>query len=227
MATKPPLPLPLPLPLMLMLMLMLAAAAEAALSGATEAFGSTTTAAVARDVEALLKPAISFSLDEDDTSEGNGESAVPAAWEAVAQRMLQYRQLECHETSVDVLSDMLDAAEANDRLAMAALGVNFLLGQECAPKRNLTWGVHWIRRAANEGQPDAQAMLAFLHDSDALRLVYNYTAESFEREQALPLYEAAAAAGSLYAQMALGHKHANGLGGFSESCPAAAAYYEQ
>ena len=67
---------------------------------------------------------------------------------------------------------------------MAALGTMFLLGQECAPKRNLTWGVHWISRAAKAGQPDALALLGFLHDSDALRLLYNYTEVAFTKEQA-------------------------------------------
>ena len=33
---------------------------------------------------------------------------------------------------------MVEEAEGGDTLAMAALGVMYVLGQQCAPKRNLT-----------------------------------------------------------------------------------------
>ena len=101
-----------------------------------------------------------------------------------------------------------------------------LLGQQCAPKRNLTWGMHWLQSAEERGQPDAQAMMAFLHASDVLRDVYNYTGLEVNRTHARVLYERSAEGGSAFGAMAVGFRHAHGVG-MRESCPDSAAWYEQ
>lgn len=132
---------------------------------------------------------------------------------------------------------------------MAGLGHLYLLGDECSPKRNLTWATHWLDGAAAQGQPDALAMLGFLAESRALPRLYNYTqhnpaaaaagltAGDMQQGGALgsasaaatagrALYEVAVASGgSVLASMALGWKHANGFD-VPASCPAAAAHYE-
>ena len=100
--------------------------------------------------------------------------------------------MDCASDVLGATSHMLDAAEnSSDPLAMAALGTMYTFGQECSRKRNLTWGVHWLRRAASAGQADAQATLGFLHDTDLLRLLYNYTDLPFDKAKAVPLYEQA------------------------------------
>ena len=108
--------------------------------------------------------------------------------------MAALEQMDCASDVLGATSHMLDAAEnSSDPLAMAALGTMYTFGQECSRKRNLTWGVHWLRRAASAGQADAQATLGFLHDTDLLRLLYNYTDVPFDKAKAVPLYEQAQA----------------------------------
>lgn len=101
-----------------------------------------------------------------------------------------------------------------------------LLGQQCAPKRNLTWGLHWLSAAEQQGQPDAQAMMGFLHASDALRDVYNFSGLEANRTHARILYERAARGGSTFGAMAIAFRHAHGVG-VRESCPDSAMWYEQ
>ena len=100
------------------------------------------------------------------------------------------------------------------------------LGQQCAPKRNLTWGLHWLSTAEQLGQPDAQAMMGFLHASDALRDVYDFSGLEPNRTHARVLFERAAAGGSAFGAMAIGFRYAHGIG-VRESCPEGAAWYEQ
>jgi SEL1 protein len=100
------------------------------------------------------------------------------------------------------------------------------LGQQCAPKRNLTWGFHWLSRAEQLGQADAQGLMAFLHASDALREVYNFTGLQANLTRARELYDIAAHGGSTFAAMAVGFRHGYGIG-LRESCPESAAFYEK
>ena len=120
---------------------------------------------------------------------------------------------------------MVDAAEEGDSLAMAALGTMFLLGQECARKRNLTWAVHWLSRAVELEQPDAQALMGFLQTTDVLGDLYNVSTIEPNRTEGLRLMERAAAGGSTFANLALGYRHALGVG-VPESCPTSGVYYE-
>ena len=101
-----------------------------------------------------------------------------------------------------------------------------LLGQRCAPKRNLTWGLHWTSRAEELGQADAQALMGFLHASDALRELYNFTGLTSNVTHGRVLYERAAQGGSTFAAMALGFRYGYGIG-LRESCPESAAMYEK
>ena len=175
-------------------------------------------------VNRVLKPAITFSLatppEAAATRPEGGED-----WRRQARVVAGLQQLECTEDVVGAQFAMLDAAERDDPLAMAALGSMFILGQECTRKRNLTWGVHWLSRAVELGQPDAQALMAFLQISDALNDLYNYTGVPHDRPGGLKLLERAAAGGSTFANMALGYRYAMGVG-VPESSAAAGAFYE-
>jgi len=177
-----------------------------------------------KDIEQFLSPSVTFVLTEEDAAQVPPSEEV--TWQLHAQKIASLQQIDdCTEDLLGSTVAMVEAASEGDALAMASLGTLYLLGQECSPKRNLTWAVHWLQRAAALGQADAQATLGFLHDSDALRLVYNFTAVTFEKAKAMPLFEAAAGGGSMYAAMALASKYHLGLG-VKESCPASAAYYE-
>ena len=84
-----------------------------------------------------------------------------------------------------------------------------MLGQQCAPKRNLTWGLHWLSRAEQLEQPDAQALLGFLHASDALRDAYGFADFAANRSHARILFEKSAAGGSAYGSMVLAYRCSN------------------
>ena len=105
---------------------------------------------------------------------------------------------------------MLDAADGGDSLAMAALGTMYLFGQECTRKRNLTWGYHWLSRASELGQPDALAVMGFLHNSDVLRDMYNFTAFEANKSHAKVLFQSAAKGGSVYGMLALAYRYGFG-----------------
>lgn len=180
-----------------------------------------TTCALLASPAARVEPQISFSLH---TDAEEGASSEPR-WRELARHAAALEQLECSEDLVGATSKMIDAAEGGDSLAMAALGTMYLLGQQCAPKRNLTWGLHWLSRAESLGQPDAQAMMGFLHASDALKDIYNYTALDANRTHARVLYERAAQGGSAFGSMAVAFRHAHGIG-LRESCAESAAWYE-
>ena len=132
------------------------------------------TEASPESVERVLQPAITFTLAaEPATAEQTGGED---DWRRLARTVAQLQQLECTEDVLGAQVQMVDAAEQGDRLAMAALGSMFLLGQDCARKRNLTWGYHWLSRAVELEQPDALALMGFLHTTDVLRDLYNFTA---------------------------------------------------
>jgi len=169
-----------------------------------------------------LEPKVTFSLDADQPLADEAD----AEWRALARKAAALQQLDCTDGLLGATRRMVDEAERGDSLAMAALGVMYLLGQQCAPKRNLTWGLHWLSAAEQNGQADAQAMMAFLHASDALRDVYNFTGLEANRTHARVLYERAARGGSAFGAMAVGFRHAHGVG-VRESCADSATWYEQ
>ena len=86
--------------------------------------------------------------------------------------------------------------------------------------------MHWLSTAEELEQPDAQAMMAFLHASDALRDVYNYTGLEANRTHARVLFERAARGGSAFGAMAMAFRFGHGIG-MRESCPDSSAWYEQ
>ena len=139
--------------------------------------------------------------------------------------MAQLQQLECTEDVLGAQVHMVDAAEQGDRLAMAALGSMFLLGQDCARKRNLTWGYHWLSRAVELEQPDALALMGFLHTTDVLRDLYNFTAVTHDRAAGIRMMQRGAAGGSPFANLAMGFRYMAGAG-VAESCPTSGVYYE-
>ena len=180
-----------------------------------------------------LEPKITFSLDDgsqhhDALADADSVDAADglAAWRTLARKAASLHQLPCSDDLLGATTRMVDEAEKGDSLAMAALGVMYLLGQQCAPKRNLTWGLHWLTEAEERGQPDAQAMMAFLHASDALHDVYGFTGLEANRTHARVLYEKAAKGGSAFGAMAVAFRHAHGIG-VRESCPDSAVWYEQ
>ena len=132
------------------------------------------TEASPESVERVLQPAITFTLAAEPAAAE--QAGAEDDWRRLARTVAQLQQLECTEDVLGAQVHMVDAAEQGDRLAMAALGSMFLLGQDCARKRNLTWGYHWLSRAVELEQPDALALMGFLHTTDVLRDLYNFTA---------------------------------------------------
>ena len=191
----------------------LATPAAALLGGGPTAFDPT------QQVLDLLKPQCSFSLDHDDDAGSDG------SWQPLARKAAGLEQLECSPTLLQSTESMVSAASEGDALAMAALGTMYLFGQDCLRKRNLTWGVHWLGEAARQGQPDAMATMGFLHSTDVLRDLYNFTGLEANRTRARELFEAAAAGGSQYGALALGYRHATGVG-YLESCERGSVFYE-
>ena len=172
----------------------------------------------------LPSPEITFRLDGEREASPDEDRA---DWKDMARRAASLQQLGCDEDLLGATRQMLSAAEDDgDSLAMAALGTMYLLGQSCAPKRNLTWAVHWLTRAEELGQADAQALMGFLHASNVLREVYDYDGFVANVTRGRELYEQAAHGGSAFAAMAIGFRHAYGVG-LRESCPDSAAMYEK
>ena len=151
--------------------------------------------ATPEQIVGVLQPKLTFDLRDADYEAAAAATAAEDGdepWRRQAQLVASLEQMDCASDVLGATSHMLDAAEnSSDPLAMAALGTMYTFGQECSRKRNLTWGVHWLRRAASAGQADAQATLGFLHDTDLLRLLYNYTDLPFDKAKAVPLYEQA------------------------------------
>ena len=180
------------------------------------------TEATPESVERVLQPAITFTLAaEPAAAEETGEDD----WRRLARTVAQLQQLECTEDVLGAQVHMVDAAEQGDRLAMAALGSMFLLGQDCARKRNLTWGYHWLSRAVELEQPDALALMGFLHTTDVLRDLYNFTAVTHDRAAGIRMMQRGAAGGSPFANLAMGFRYMAGAG-VAESCPTSGVYYE-
>lgn len=177
-------------------------------------------AETADQVIALLQPSVSFSIGDDPVEYVHGD------WMEVARKASGLQRVECSATLMDVILKLVNEAEGGDAQAMAGLGAIYLFGQDCLQQRNLTWGFHWLSRAAHLEHPDALAAMGFLHASDALSDLYNFTAFTANRSHAQVLFERAAVGGSLYALMALGFRHANGVG-VRESCAVSAELYER
>merc|ERR1719483_618403 len=162
------------------------------------------TEASPESVERVLQPAITFTLAAEPAAaeQTGGEDD----WRRLARTVAQLQQLECTEDALGAQVQMVDAAEQGDRLAVAALGSMFLLGQDCARKRNLTWGYHWLSRAVELEQPDV------------LRDLYNFTAVTHDRTEGIRLLRRGAAGGSPFANLAMGFRYMAGAG-VVESCP--------
>ncbi len=172
----------------------------------------------------VINAPITFTLDDAEDAADVQLSATN--WQDAARRAAALEQLECTSGLLEATSAMVDAAGNGDPLAMAALGSMYLLGQQCAPKRNLTWALHWLSRAEELGQPDAQALMGFLHASDALRDIYDFKGLEANRTHGRVLYDRAAQGGSTLGMMAMAFRHGYGIG-VRESCADSAALYEQ
>ena len=173
----------------------------------------------AQHVYTVLRPSVTFQVD-------TGLDGGWQSWRDTAQSLARLEPLNCTDDVIGTTATMVNEAAAGDRLAMGAIGAMHLLGHECARKRNITWGLHWLGRATELGQPDALALMGFLHASNALRDLYNFTDVTFDRGRAVGFFELAAAGGSEYASLALAYRHAFGVGQ-PEDCPAGGAMYER
>ena len=172
----------------------------------------------AQHVYTVLSLSVTFQVD-------TGLDGGWQSWRDTAQS-LAWSSRQLHDDVIGMTATMVNEAAAGDRLAMGAIGAMHLLGHECARKRNITWGLHWLGRATELGQPDALALMGFLHASNALRDLYNFTDVTFDRGRAVGFFELAAAGGSEYASLALAYRHAFGVGQ-PEDCPAGGAMYER
>lgn len=166
-----------------------------------------------------IHPSISFALKPEETADAKD-------WRKLAAKIASLQHVDCTVDLVGAIEHMLEEAEKGDTLAMAALGTVFVFGHESGLRQNLTWGMHWLKRAADEGQADAQALLGFLHESDALKVLYGYTAFKADKKRGSQLLERACAGGSLYASMVMGHRYSYGVG-VSQNLEVGVVLYEQ
>jgi hypothetical protein len=119
---------------------------------------------------------------------GSGESSNP-------EKLAQYEQLK--------LPELVRRANANDAWAQFELGSRFNYGRN-APKNN-TEALNWLRRAAQNGQPDAQRLLAVK--------LYNGYDVTVDHDEALLWSQRLAESGDASGQLMLGNMYANGEGG--------------
>eukprot|EP00178_Gracilaria_changii_P023203 TRINITY_DN701_c0_g1_i1.p1 TRINITY_DN701_c0_g1~~TRINITY_DN701_c0_g1_i1.p1 ORF type:complete len:721 (+),score=85.43 TRINITY_DN701_c0_g1_i1:5300-7462(+) len=105
--------------------------------------------------------------------------------------------------------------------AMSTAGALFLSG-EASLSRDISRAVHHLRIASNAGQPDAHALLGFLHASG---IADRYGVVKSEAA-ALVHWEIAAGTGNVYAMTALGFRHLYGIN-LKRSCKMAAEYYRR
>jgi SEL1 protein len=104
---------------------------------------------------------------------------------------------------------------------MATTGALLLAGDVGVP-RDMSAGVRFMRLAADRGQPDAQASLAFLHST---AIADRHGVEK-NHGKALLYWSLAAETGSVLAETALGYRFRGGVG-VPKSCTAAARYYRR
>ena len=101
----------------------------------------------AQHVYTVLRPSVTFQVD-------TGLDGGWQSWRDTAQSLARLEPLNCTDDVIGMTATMVNEAAAGDRLAMGAIGAMHLLGHECARKRNITWGLHWLGRATELGQPD-------------------------------------------------------------------------
>lgn len=111
-----------------------------------------------------------------------------------AAKLEKYQQLK--------LPELAKRAKANDSWAQFELGSRFNYGRN-APKNN-SEALSWLRRAAQNGQPDAQRLLAVK--------LYNGYDVTVDHDEALLWTQRLAEAGDVPGQMMLGNMYANGEG---------------
>ena len=111
-----------------------------------------------------------------------------------AEKLAKYEQLK--------LPELVRRANANDAWAQFELGSRFNYGRN-APKNN-TEALGWLRRAAKNGQPDAQRLLAVK--------LYNGYDVAVDHDEALLWAQRLAESGDAPGQLMLGNMYANGEG---------------
>jgi TPR repeat protein len=111
-----------------------------------------------------------------------------------AEKLARYEQLK--------LPELVRRANANDAWAQFELGSRFNYGRN-APKNN-TEALNWLRRAAKNGQPDAQRLLAVK--------LYNGYDVAVDHDEALLWAQRLAESGDAPGQLMLGNMYANGEG---------------
>lgn len=104
----------------------------------------------------------------------------------------------------------------------AATAGALLLAADGSLQRDISAAVGSLRRAANEGQPDAHALLGVLHASG---LADRHGVQK-SLQRALVHWTVAAGSGNVYASSALGFRHMYGLG-VPRDCEVAALYYRK
>lgn len=110
------------------------------------------------------------------------------------ERLAKYEQLK--------LPELVRRANANDAWAQFELGSRFNYGRN-APKNNIE-ALSWLRRAAQNGQRDAQRLLAVK--------LYNGYDVAVDHDEALLWAQRLAESGDAPAQLMLGNMYANGEG---------------
>lgn len=120
----------------------------------------------------------------------------------------------------DAIARLESAASVHNR-ARVSLATALLSPPHHLLQRHVPQAVQHLRRAADEGYADAQALLGFLYASGMAG-----TALRKDTGAAVLMWTFAAEAGSLYAKMALAYRYFTGTD-VPEDCDKAAFYYQQ
>lgn len=129
--------------------------------------------------------------------------------------------ISVHQDSFAALRLFRLAGLLGDSNALTSAASLLLVG-DSQVTRDVATAVRYLNIAAKFGNPDAHAILGFLHASG---LAERYGVRKSE-PIALLYWSIAAASGSMYASMALGFRHFHGLG-VKRSCSLAARYYKR
>lgn len=129
--------------------------------------------------------------------------------------------LSLHNDSLAALRLFRLAGILGDSGALTSAASLLLVGDKQVA-RDCETAVRYLTIAAKSGNPDAHAILGFLHASG---LAENYGVVKSE-PMALLYWSVAAASNNVYSSMALGFRHSLGLG-VKRSCSLAARYYKR
>jgi TPR repeat protein len=118
----------------------------------------------------------------------------------------------------DTIADVQAKAEAGDKVAQFLLGRAYYSGSDGLPRDEIT-AMPWFRKAADQGQVNAQTYLGYMYEEGR--------GVKKDEAQAVEWYRKAAEQGERNAQRNLGMMYADGRGGLTKSDTEAVNWYRK